>query len=641
MKSLTELKEILYEEGKSRFSEEDYNLLLEINDYAEKELSNFKAPHVLDDFNVYQHHLKTAIIVLRELNIGIESVIAVMMARIEIPEDHKNHHLFKKLSAETIGFIRNIQKITKLDFVDVEAKAEFFRKLLINICVDIRVVMLILIDRLVVMREICCFTADYQKKASIESMFLYAPLAHRMGLYNIYSELSTRSFKHTNKEEYEEIKERLDEIVSTNKHFLPDFINPIEDILKEIGVPFEIKSRIKSPYSIWKKINNQNISIEKIHDIYAIRVIFDSNFDDEKLLCWQIYALITDIYQPMESRTRDWISAPRENGYESLHTTVQSKNGTWVEVQIRSKRMDKVAEYGPAAHWSYKDKTKRTSLEKWLEDIREVLENDRLALAEILENMKPESVAEEIFVFTPNKQIKRFNLGATLLDFAYEIHSEIGNKCVGGIINNKNVDKAYKLQNGDTIFIRTIKTQKPTIEWLKIATTSKAKYQIRKSLNEEHERLVELGKDILKRKIKNWKYDFTEVINEIINYFDYKFGNDMFYDVATEKLNTQKIKRFLDNIKELSEEKREITKVKGKPTNNMYLVMAEDETRVNGVYAGCCEINPGDEVFGFISQNADIKIHNKKCPNASFLHSRYAYKIIELKWFNTKTPVKI
>ncbi|MDR2085075.1 MAG: HD domain-containing protein [Bacteroidales bacterium] len=641
MKSLTELKEILFSEGKARFSESDYNLLLEINDYAEEKLSNVVTPHILDGFNIYQHNLKVTIIVLRELNLDIDSVIATLLARNQIPEDYQNHSLLKRLSSETIGFIKNIQKITELDFIDVEAKAEYFRKLLINVSVDIRVVMIVLIDRLITMREIICFNNDYQKKISIEAMYLYAPLAHRMGLYNIYTELSTRSFKHTNKVDYEEIKNKLDEIIEKDKNFLSDFIKPIEDLLKEINIPFEIKSRIKSPFSIWKKINNQNISIENIHDIYAIRIVFDSDFNDEKLLCWQIYAAITDVYTPMVSRTRDWISIPRENGYESLHTTVQSKNSTWVEVQIRSKRMDKVAEYGPAAHWSYKDKTKTTSLEKWLEDIREVLENDKLALAEILENMKPESLIDEIFVFTPNKQIKRFNAGATLLDFAYEIHSEIGNKCVGGIINNKNVDKAYKLQNGDTIFIRTLKTQKPTVEWLKIATTTKAKYQIRKSLNEEYERLVELGKDILKRKIKNWKYDFVEVINEIINYFDYKFGNDLYHDIATERLSPQKVKRFLDNMKELSEGKKETIQTKSKSAHNMYLVMVEDETRVKGVFAGCCEVNPGDEVFGFISQNADIKIHNRKCPNAAYLYSRYSYKILELKWFNAKNQLNI
>ena len=641
MKSLNELKDILFQEGKERFSEEECRLLVEANAYAESALRDKKHEHVTDEnYSLYTHQLKTTIIVMRELNFEIEPVIATMLSRCEIPEKNIEESIFGKISPEIILFIKNIQKIIELYFVDVEAKAEYFRKLLINISPDIRVVMIILIDALVSMREMSCFTPDYRKKISLEAMHLYAPLAHRMGLYNIYTELSTRSFKHTNKDEYEEIQSKLSEINDSNKDFLPDFIKPIEAIIKEQNIAFEIKSRIKSPYSIWKKISAQNISIDDIHDIYAIRIIFDSELDEEKLLCWQLFALITDIYEPMASRTRDWISTPRRNGYESLHTTVKSEEGTWVEVQIRSKRMDRVAEYGPAAHWSYKDKTEKTSLEKWLEDIREVLENDKLALADILENMRPQSLVDEIFVFTPNKQIKRFNAGATLLDFAYEIHSEIGNKCVGGIINNKNVDKGYKLQNGDTIFIRTAKTQKPTVEWLKVATTPKAKYQIRKSLNEEYERLAELGKDILKRKIKNWKYDFVEVINEIINYFDYKFGNDMYYDVATEKLSTQKIKRFLDNMKSLSEEKTESNQSKSKSSHNMFLVMAEDETRVKGVYAGCCEIVAGEAVFGFISQNADIKIHSKKCPNAAYLYSKFSYRIIDLKWIQAKPTTK-
>jgi GTP diphosphokinase / guanosine-3',5'-bis(diphosphate) 3'-diphosphatase len=313
----------------------------------------------------------------------------------------------------------------------------------------------------------------------------------------------------------------------------------------------------------------------------------------------------------------------------------------WVEVQIRSKRMDKIAEYGPAAHWSYKDGQQKTSLEKWLGEIRDVLENDRLALGDILESMKPEDISEEIYVFTAKKdskkEIRRFSKGATILDFAYSIHSEIGNRCVGATVNNISVEKGYVLKNGDAINVQTSKSQKPSLDWLKIATTAKAKYHIRKSLNEEHELLVSNGKEILKRKFKNWKYNFTDSVNDVVQYFGYKFGNDMFYDVATEKLPTIKIKSFLDNKNEYLEGKNTVEIIsKTKPkTGNIYLAMTEDDKKINGIYCNCCEVHPGDSVFGFISNTAEIKIHRTNCPNANYLKSRFPYRIIELKWIKT------
>lgn len=300
--------------------------------------------------------------------------------------------------------------------------------------------------------------------------------------------------------------------------------------------------------------------------------------------------------------------------------------------------MDKIAEYGPAAHWLYKGESGKTksSFEEWLTNIREILEDDVLALGDLVESFKPDTINDEIFVFTPNKEIKRFNSGATLLDFAYEIHSEIGNKCVGGIVNNKHVDKAYKLQNGDIIFIETSKNQFPTVEWLKLVNSTKAKYNIRKSLNEKYLNQANEGKAILRRKLKNWKYDFEENINDIIQYFDYKYGYDFFYDIATSKINTLKVKEFLDNKNTLEEEKAQAQQVvepqKIKSKNNAYLIMAEDQKRFKPIFANCCDVQPGDNVFGFISTNADIKVHKFSCPNAKHLHERFPYRIIDLKW---------
>ncbi len=638
MKTITELEEILFRECSIRCTKEDYDIIKETCAVISKYIDNCISKEF--KISLYQHNLKTAILLVYELNLESDCIIAALVSNSNFPpEDNEEAiNLTKKYSESTLKLIEYYNKVSSLDLVDVESNADSFRKLLINISTDIRVVLIRLLDRLITMREVTCFPEEFQKKLSQEAMYLYGPLAHRMGLYNVYSELSTRAFRQIEPESYKKITEDLNEILIRNKDFLPEFIAPIEKELKKLNIPYQIKHRIKSPYSIRNKMERQKITIEEINDLYAIRIIFDSDVEDEKLLCWQIYAIITDIYPPNINRTRDWISHPRENGYESLHTTVKHTNGVWVEVQIRSKRMDKIAEYGPAAHWLYKGESGKTksSFEEWLTNIREILEDDVLALGDLVESFKPDTINDEIFVFTPNKEIKRFNSGATLLDFAYEIHSEIGNKCVGGIVNNKHVDKAYKLQNGDIIFIETSKNQFPTVEWLKLVNSTKAKYNIRKSLNEKYLNQANEGKAILRRKLKNWKYDFEENINDIIQYFDYKYGYDFFYDIATSKINTLKVKEFLDNKNTLEEEKAQAQQVvepqKIKSKNNAYLIMAEDQKRFKPIFANCCDVQPGDNVFGFISTNADIKVHKFSCPNAKHLHERFPYRIIDLKW---------
>lgn len=635
MEEIRTLKNNLFAACKRQYTEKECSLVAKACEIGEKYLEDIKIEGL--NLSTVKHNLKVATIVVDEINLDVNSTVSSVLAGCDLsPESIEAEKVISEnFSPSVAGFIRSLNKIVALDFVNVQSNAEKFRNILVNISEDLRVVIIKLVDRLISMRELDEFTPEWQNKLSVESMFLYAPLAHRMGLYNIYTELSNRSFQNINTGEYDAIKQQLDDILIKNKDFLPDFISPIEKKLKELGVEYQIKQRIKSPFSIWKKLDKQHIGIEDIYDIYAIRVIFDTSIEKEKFLCWQIYAYVTDIYPQMFSRTRDWISKPRSNGYESLHTTVQYSNGVWVEVQIRSKRMDKVAEYGPASHWSYKDGTHASVLENWLAEIRDIVANDKLALGDILESMKPDSITnDQIYVFTPDKKIKNFNRGATLLDFAYDIHSDVGNKCVGGIINETiNVDKSYKLKNGDTVFVRTLKTQRPSIEWLKISTSAKAKYNIRKTLNEERNNLIDLGKDTLKRKLKNWKYDFNDKINDIVQYFGYKYGADLYYDIATEKLNTLKIKEFLDNKAVISSQKQEQTLVKTKEkTGTRCLVNKEDGKRIQYMTCNCCEVKFGDKVFGFISSTAEIKIHSINCPNAGYLMSRFPYRILNVEW---------
>ena len=733
MKSIDELKNILFEESAKHFSVEDVEHIKNVCNLCEKYAVNIKVDGEEIRINPYQHSLKVAIILEKELNLDIESVVVALLMYCNESEE-----ISKVITPSAKKFIQRIQKIFNIEIADFDKNVEYFRKLLVNISEDLRVLMLCLVDRLITMRELVQFSKPLQDTFSTEVMEIFAPLAHRIGLYNIYTELCNRSFKHFHNAEFEKISNIREKLIAERQSLIDNFVQSIDNLLKENGYYFHIKYRVKSPYSIWKKLEEKNIPIEEIYDIFAVRVIFelpdsetarnaillDKNIDErerhiselltlfrqdeettanvderrknqenrdkeieteikslkklikedkarsikmhevvinaERATCWKIYALVVDKYSPMISRTRDWVTNPRPNGYESLHTTLSVSENTFVELQIRSKRMDNIAEYGVAAHWQYKEKVEASTLENWLSQVRLSIENSdgKTKLGNVLEEYKPKK--NDIFVFTPDKEIRRMPAGATILDFAYEIHSQVGNKCVGGIVNCKqieetvngktvkkiiggtNVEKAYKIQNGETISIRTAKNQKPALDWLKLVVTAKAKYNIRKCLNEDYQEQVEIGKDILKRKLKNWKYDFVEHFNDIVNHFGYRFGTELYYDIATEKLNTLKIKTYLDNKSVLDTEVNIIKpselidaeqQVVSGNKSNYVLVNAEDGKRVRGIATKCCEsINCGENVFGFFSTTGEIKIHKATCPNASDLKKRFPYRIVQLIW---------
>ena len=729
MKSIEELKEILFETSTKLFPEEDVENIRKACLLSEKYSNNFHFEGEPIKVNPFQHSLKTAIILEKELNLDADAILSALLMYCDENDEIK---LF--ISPSIFNVIKRIRKIFGIEVYNLEINAEYFRKLLVNMSEDLRVLMICLIDRLVSMREIVNFPVQLQDKFCMEAFDLFAPLAHRIGLYNIYTELCNRSFRHFHKQQYDEINIIRENLIKSKQEKIDSFINAIDKLLKDNGYNFTIKYRVKSPFSIWNKIENKKVTFNEIYDIFALRVIFelprgiiddeiaqvdreieqeeranDELFEElehsdlvtgltedkkreleikrknvirivknskrkikklneakqhkeelkaneERGTCWKIYALVTNQYKPVVSRTRDWVSKPRDNGYESLHTTLTLDEDTFVELQIRSKRMDHVAEYGLAAHWQYKEKSATSSLEKWLAKVRGALENDTTALGYVLEDFKPDTEIDEILVFTPDKEIKRLPAGSTVLDFAYEIHSQIGNKCVGGIVNGKlvkeyvngkcvrrieggtNVDKTYKLQNGDTVSIRTSKNQRPSLDWLKMVTTTKAKYNIRKSLDEDYRQKVDEGKEILKRKLKNWKYDFTDHYNDLINHFGYKFGTEMFYDIAVEKLNTLKIKNYLDNKGVFDADiniKDDTEKTAGnKKTNSrLELVTAEDNKRIRVQPTKCCDaIMPGEKVFGFFSSTGEIKIHRFNCPNALNLQQRFPYRIVKLKW---------
>ena len=734
MKTIEELKDILFSVSEEKFSEEYIETIKKASDLSSRYAANYNFSGEGIKIDPYQHSLKVAIILLKEIQIDSYSVVASLLMYCDESVILQNKEWISK---STVELIEKLRKIFSLQINHLDMNAEYFRKMLFNISADIRVLMICLVDRLVSMREIMLFPSELQERFCTEVNDLYAPLAHRIGLYNIYTELLNRAFRYFNKAEYDRIDKIRNEQLELNSDKLKSFVSSIKQILDDNHYNFKIKYRVKSPYSIWNKIENKKVSFEEIYDLFAVRVIFElpeseideeikeidakirKEIDDRQIIadefkeldnpatteerrreleklrkdvmkimksskqrqkelleersrkeevkanmerseCWNIYALVTEKYTPMISRTRDWVSKPRENGYESLHITLILDDKTNVELQIRSKRMDHIAEYGLASHWHYKEKISTTmSAEKWLEQVRSAIEEDGKTISYVIEEFKPNNEKEDIFVFTPDKELRRMPAGSTILDFAYEIHSQIGNKCVGGIVNGKQViekvngkvvkriegginkGKDYKIQNGETISIITSKTQHPAIDWMNIAVTTKAKYNIRKSLDEAYQEKVDEGKEILKRKFKNWKYDFEENFNDIIVNFGYKFGMELFYDVATEKLNTLKIKAYLDNKDILDKdlvlppeqpqkaEKQSAAGIKG----NMALFTVADDRRIRGIPTKCCEnIQCGEEVFGFFSTTGEIKVHRQSCPNATDMKKNFPYRIVDLKW---------
>ncbi len=593
---------------------------------------------------ILNHSLDVATVIATEIGMGVDSVVAgllhnVMYAGLEVKATRDE--IEKNFGEQIYSILEGMSKINALGTDTVDLHSENYRKLLLALAGDVRVIIIKIADRLQVMRNIDLYDEESRGRLVNETSHLYAPLAHRLGLYAINSELQDLSLKFQKPEAYSYVVARLQETEKERANFVAEFVKPVEKKLQRRGLNFSMKARTKSIFSIWNKMHKKNVSFDEVMDLFAIRIILDSKPEDEKTDCWTAYSFVTEEYQANPERLRDWITIPKSNGYESLHTTVMGPQGKWVEIQIRTKRMDEIAEKGLAAHWKYKGGKESSGFDKWLAGIRDILENPELNVVDFIDQFQMDIYSDEIFVFTPKGDLKKLPKGATLLDFAYEIHSQLGDRCVGGKVNGKKVTLKHKLKNGDQISIDTSNNQNPKMDWLDFLVTTKAKNRVKASLNEERNRQAAQGKEILVRKFKNWKLDFNdEAIRKMLKKYGFKLAVDLYFDVAIGKIDPLDVKTLFtekaeeDSAKKTLEELLPKSEVKelSFDSGDDFLVIDNNLKNMNYKLAPCCNPVFGDTIFGFVSIKEGIKIHRDSCPNAPQMKERFPYRIIKAKW---------
>jgi len=588
------------------------------------------------------HPIAVAKICAEEMGLGTTAIICALLH--DTVEDtyitlEDIEELFGKKVREIID---GLTKIPEVFDENISVQAENFRKMILTISDDLRVVLIKLADRLHNMRTLSSMRNDKQLKIASETNFLYAPLAHRLGLYNIKTELEDLCLSYMQPEAYQEIDAKLKKTQIVRQRFIRRFVHPIKEALLKEGYVFEIKARTKSVSSIWRKMQKKSIPFEEVFDLFAIRIIVDTPEELEKQDAWSIYSIVTDFYQPNPNRLRDWISTPRANGYESLHTTVMSPQGKWVEVQIRSKRMDQVAEKGMAAHYNYKEsKSGDNKFDRWISEIRDLLDNPSQSAMDFVNEFKLNLFNDEIYVFTPKGELRVLPTGATTLDFAFDIHTDIGLKCIGAKVNNRLVPLSHQLKSGHQVEIITSSKQKPNDEWLKFCVTARAKQKIKNALNEERKRIAEDGREILERKFKQHNIRFnSENLKVLEKYYQVATTTDLYIRVAKSKIDLKKLRTIKNEAGYLIIEKEpkpikitsglDISKKINKKKDA--LIIGEDFNNIQYSFAKCCNPLPGDSVFGFITINDGIKIHRTTCPNAENLMSKLAYRCIQAHW---------
>lgn len=604
------------------------------------------------------HPIAVAKIVATEIGLGATSIACALLHDVIEDSDYTYEDLTKIFGPKISNIVNGLTKISIMNHQNISVQSENYRKLLLTLSEDFRVILIKIADRLHNMRTLESMAPDKQKKIASETVYIYAPMAHRLGLYNIKSELEDLSLKYNNPEIYSEITEKLELAKENRERYIEEFKTEVTQRLKEEGLNFTIKGRAKAISSIYRKMLKQGVSFEEVFDNYAIRIIYKSDAKNEKFLAWKIYSIVTDVYHSNPSRMRDWITQPRSTGYESLHLTVLGPDKKWIEVQIRSERMDEIAEKGVAAHYKYKEGYKQTSddknFEKWVTEIRDVLEQQHdLSTTELLDNIKLNLYSKEVFVFTPKGEIKILPTNATALDFAFAVHSDLGMKCLGAKINGKLVPISYVLQNGDQVDILSSQNQKPKFDWLEFVVTSKAKSKIKGYLNSQKNQLVEEGKETLQRKLRHAKINFNdEEINKLQKFFNLKTSQELFLKFQTNELDASSLRKYIEsknvfnNI--LSRFRKSPSKnavyEEPKEVNLDMIVFGKDEEKLNYSYAKCCTVIPGDKIFGFITISDGIKVHSDNCPNAINLRAQYDYRVIPAKWVNAesfKNRVKI
>jgi len=587
------------------------------------------------------HPIAVAQIAAEEIGLGTTSIVCALLHDVVEDTDITLEDIEREFGKKTAKIIDGLTKISGVFDTNSSLQAENFRKMLLTLADDVRVILIKLADRLHNMRTMDFMPRHKQLKIASETIYLYAPLAHRLGLYAIKSELEDLSMKYLEPETYKFIAKKLNEKKAERNMFIKKFVEPIDEIVHEQGLVADVYGRPKSIHSIWNKMKKKNIPFEEVYDLFAIRIILDSAYENEKADCWKAYSIVTDLYRPNPDRLRDWVSSPKGNGYESLHTTVMGPRGQWVEVQIRTQRMNEIAEKGFAAHWKYKESSNDNGLDQWIQKVREMLNNPEANALDFLDDFKMNLFSDEIFIFTPKGALIQLPLGATALDFAFEIHTDVGATCIGAKVNHKLVPISYKLQNGDQVEIITSSKQTPKEDWLNVVVTAKAKSKIKSSLKEEKRKIAEAGKEILERKLKSLKITYnTDNLQKISYFFKLPSTQELFVNVALGKIELKDIKEYLSSEKEVENRGPErpenltvdMVKTKMKGSENDILLIGEDLQKIDYTLAACCNPIPGDDVFGFVTVSEGIKIHRTNCPNAAQLMANYGYRIVKAKW---------
>ncbi|MFU8844285.1 MAG: RelA/SpoT family protein [Bacteroidales bacterium] len=608
-----------------------FELFLE---YHQKSLSKTPEDYVF-------HSIQVARIVFEELNLGMTSVICALLHNIKQNDPVLNARIANDFGSDVALIINGFAKLSDIKTEKASLHSDKFRQLYLSLIKDIRVILIKLAHRLNDMRNFRTIPEEKRTRFLREVQFIYIPIAHRLGLYAMKTEMEDLWMKHSHAAIYRSIERQIKESRLKQNAFITEFIKPVERELARQGFDFEMKGRPKSIHSIWQKMKKQNVGFDEVYDLFAVRIILNSSGKNEKADCWKVYSIVTDIYQPNPKRLRDWISTPKPSGYESLHATVVGPNGKWVEIQIRTTRMDEVAEKGLASHWRYKEGASGKEHDEWLHKIRDFIANIDMEMLEGNDISKVELYSQQTFIFTPEGDLRKLPQGATVLDFAYDIHTSLGDLCSGARVNGKQVPIRHVLQNGDKVEILTSKNQKPKLDWLNFVITNKAKNKIRRTLKEERFQEAEIGKDILKRKLRNRKIQFSDaIVDKLIKQFKLKSSVDLYYLIAVEKIDLTEIKKSIEEVPE------PVARVLTPPTRKEpdrenlqadtdtkdFMVIDDDIENLDYELAKCCHPVSGDAVFGFVTIGKGITIHRLNCPNARQLLSKFNYRVISVKW---------
>src|SRR5580693_7169813 len=593
------------------------------------------------------HPLAVARICSEEIGLGVRSSICALLHDTVEDTDVTLQDLQREFGNEIAKIVDGLTKISSVIDTNTSQQAENFKKILLTLTDDPRVILIKLADRLHNMRTLDSMKREKQLKIASETVYVYAPLAHRMGLYTIKTELEDLAMKYLEPEEYREIARKLSETKRERSRYINEFVKPLKDKLEKTGFSFDIYGRPKSIHSIWNKMRKKGVAFEEVYDLFAIRVILNAPLEREKEDCWKVYSLITDEYNPSPERLRDWLSNPKSNGYEALHTTVMGPQGKWVEVQIRSKRMNEIAEKGLAAHWKYKEGAADESrFDKWFQQIREVLNTEDNDSIDFLQDFKTSFLAEEIYVYTPKGDVKMLPVGSTALDFAFSIHSAIGVQCIGAKVNHKLVPISHKLRSGDQVEIITSGKQKPNEDWLGIVVTAKAKTKIKDALKEEKRKIADEGKYIVQRKLENFGAAYNQHNIDVLTLF-YKLNSslDFFYQVSVRNIDLKELKEFQLLGDRIEPPKPAKTQIETKPEINFtpsprkdteLIIFGESSDKIVYTLANCCKPIPGDDVFGFVTTGKGLTIHRTNCPNAAKLLSNFGHRVVKTKWAKNK-----